>query len=70
MVIPENSAEVMNFIPEHSTDSICVGDSTTLCLTDYLESLEGDVAAKAPMSHSHGEYLSEDDAVAAFNGLF
>lgn len=66
MVIPENSAEVMNFIPEHSTNSICVGDSTTLCLTDYLESLEGDVAAKAPMSHSHGEYLSEDDAVAAF----
>ena len=66
MVIPENSAEVMNFIPDHSTDSICVGDSTTLCLTDYLESLEGDVDAKAPMSHSHGEYLSEDDAVAAF----
>ena len=66
MVIPENSAEIMNFIPEHSTDSICVGDSATLCLTDYLEALEGDVAAKAPMSHFHGEYLSEDDAVAAF----
>lgn len=62
----DNSAEIMNFSPEMSTDSISVGDNATLCLTDYLEALEGDVAAKAPMSHSHGEYLSEEDAVAAF----
>ena len=65
MVI-ENSAEALNFAPEMSTDSICVGDNDSLCLTNYLEALEGDIAAKAPLNHAHGEYLSEDDAVAAF----
>lgn len=62
----ENSADILNFVPEMSTDSICVGESDTLCLTDYLETLEGDIAAKAPISHSHGEFLTEDDAVATF----
>lgn len=62
----ENTANPMNFVPEVSTDSICVGDNEALRLTDYLEALEGDVAAKAPMSHSHGEFLTEDDAVATF----
>lgn len=62
----ETSAGILNFAPETSTDSICVGDNETLCLTNYLEDLGEDVAAKAPISHSHGEYLSEDDAVAAF----
>lgn len=62
----ETSAGILNFAPETSTDSICVGDNEALCLTNYLEALEEDVAGKAPMSHSHGEYLSEDDAVATF----
>ena len=62
----ENSAEVLNFVPEMSTDSICVGENDTLCLTDHLEALEGDIAGKAPMSHSHGEFLTEEDAVATF----
>lgn len=62
----ENSAEVLNFVPEMSTDSICVGENDTLCLTDHLEAMEEDIASKAPMSHSHGEFLTEDDAVATF----
>lgn len=62
----KDSAEVLNFVPEHSTNDICVGEAVDLCLTDHLEAMETDIASKAPMSHSHGEYLSEDDAVAAF----
>lgn len=62
----DNSAEIQNFAPETSTDSICVGDNNTLCLTDHLEAMEEDIASKAPMSHSHGEFLTEDDAVATF----
>lgn len=62
----ENSAEVLNFVPEMSTDSICVGENDTLCLTDHLEAMETDIAGKAPMSHSHGEFLTEEDAVSAF----
>ena len=65
MVI-ENSAEVLNFVPEHSTNDICVGEAVDLRLTDHLEAMEEDIASKAPMSHSHGEYLTEDDAVATF----
>lgn len=61
-----NTAETLNFVPEHSTDSISVGDNPNLCLTDHLEAMEGDIASKAPISHSHGEFLSEEDAVAAF----
>ena len=62
----KDSAEVLNFIPEHSTNDICVGENDTLRLTDHLDAMETDIASKAPISHSHGEYLSEDDAVATF----
>ena len=59
-------AAPMDFVAESSTDNICVGANANLCLTDHLEAMEADIAAKAPISHSHGEYMSEDDAVAAF----
>lgn len=65
MVI-DNTAETLAFVPEHSTDSICVKDDSSYCLSDKLDAMDAATAAKAPMSHAHGEYMTEDDAVAAF----
>ena len=46
----------MSFIPEYTTDAICVGDNTNLCLTDHLEEMENAIAGKAPADHSHTGY--------------
>lgn len=54
-----------NFIPTMSTDEIGVG-SSDVCLTDYLDSMETDVANKASSTHSHPEYMTEADATDAF----
>lgn len=52
-----------NFVPAMSTDEVCVGSNTNLCLTDYLDSLETDVGSKAPSTHGHS------DLEAAIEGL-
>lgn len=51
-----------NFVPALSTDEIGVGTSD-VCLTDYLEAIEGDVSGKAPSTHAH------PDLAAAIEGL-
>ena len=61
-----NNVDPQAFIAEYSTDAICVGGNTNLCLTDHLEAMENDISGKALASHTHSEYMSEDDAVAAF----
>lgn len=42
-----------NFNPAMSTDEICVGTNSNLCLSDYLDKLESDVSGKAASDHSH-----------------
>lgn len=46
-----------NFVPALSTDEIGVGTGS-VCLTDYLEAMETEVAGKAPSAHSHSELES------------
>ena len=53
-----------------STDEIYRGGNTTKCLSDDLNAIESNITAlqtgKAPTNHVHSDYMSEDDAVAAF----
>lgn len=46
------------FNPAMSTDEICVGTNSTLCLTDYLDDLETEVGNKAAATHSHTDLES------------
>lgn len=47
----------MSFTPEMSTDSICVKENTTYCLSDLLDTMQEDIstlgATKASSTHTH-----------------
>lgn len=64
-----DSVNTMSF----STDEIFRGQDATRCLSDDLDNLENSVSAlqtgKANTTHTHANYLSEDDAVAAFAAI-
>lgn len=53
-----------------STDEIYRGGNTTQCLSDDLDTIESGIATlqtgKAATNHTHSDYMSESDAVAAF----
>lgn len=65
----EASVRTLNF----STDEIFRGGNTEQCLPDDLDTIEANIAAlqsgKANTNHTHSDYLSEDDAVAAFSPI-
>lgn len=56
-----------------STNEIYRGGDTNRCLTDDLNTIDTNIAAlqtgKADTSHTHSDYLSEDDAVSAFASI-
>ena len=49
----------VSFNPSFSTDDVCVGQDTSLCLTDDLTSIKTSLAGK----------ISEDDAVTSFAAI-
>lgn len=53
-----------------STDEIYRGQTTTQCLSDDLDTIETNITTlqtgKAATNHTHSDYMTEDDAVAAF----
>lgn len=51
-----------NFVPALSTDEINVGASN-VCLTDYLDEVETEVAGKAPGNHSHPDLVAVVEAL-------
>lgn len=56
-----------------STDDIYRGLNSEQCLSDDLDTIESNISAlqtgKANTSHTHSDYISEDDAVAAFAAI-
>lgn len=56
-----------------STDDIYRGSNENQCLSDDLNTIETNITAlqagKANVSHTHSDYLTEDDAVAAFAAI-
>lgn len=72
MVVPdENGVSTLSL--NFSTDEICRGQDTTRCLSDDLDTIEANITAlqtgKANTNHTHSDYISEDDAVAAFSPI-
>lgn len=55
-----------NFVPNYSTDEIYRGSDSNRCLTDDLDTIEGDIEAlesgKAPAVHTHDGYAAADHA--------
>lgn len=66
MVTSENSTRSLSF----STDEIYRGQNSNRCLSDDLDTIETNITTlqtgKANTNHTHTDYMSEDDAVAAF----
>ena len=61
-----NSTNAMSF----STNDVYRGDTVNQCLSDDLDTIEANITSlqtnKANLNHTHSDYMSEDDAVAAF----
>lgn len=53
-----------------STDEICRGGDADRCLSDDLDAIEANITAlqngKSDISHTHTDYLTEEDAVENF----
>ena len=64
-----NSVNSLSF----STDDIYRGGDSNRCLSDDLNTIEGNITAlqngKADANHTHSGYLSEDDAVITFAAI-
>lgn len=68
-IVDTNSARTLSF----STDDIYRGGDSNRCLSDDLNTIEGNITAlqngKADTNHTHSGYLSEDDAVTTFAAI-
>lgn len=65
-----NRSVASTYALDVSTDIIYRGQDVNRCLSDDLDTIESNITAlqtgKANASHTHSDYLSEDDTIAAF----